>query len=171
MIYHILCLPTFGSPYLVATVESKKYDISEDHLKALQKAVGGYIEPIPRDSFLIHPMFCENKRWLMAKQMLSSKLVKVYVNENGIQKCVPNMATIKKTDEARRNGGCPHLFGDICLEVPEKVFQVMGFQPKSFKIVDIYEADDEEDEEAKREECASKGWEYISSGQIYEAAC
>ena len=71
MIYHILCLPTFGSPYLVATVESKKYDISEDHLKALQKAVGGYIEPIPRDSFLIHPMFCENKRWLMAKQMLS----------------------------------------------------------------------------------------------------
>jgi len=169
MIHHILCLPTFGSPYLVASVETKKYDMSDGHLKALQRAVGGYIEQISRDSFHIHPMFCENKRWLMAKQMLSSRLVKVYVNENGRQECVPNMATIMIANG--RNGGCPHIFGDICVDVPEKVFQVMGFRTKAFKIVNICEADDEEDEKAKKEECASKGWEYISSGQIYEAVC
>jgi hypothetical protein len=170
MLAHIICLPTFGSPYLVASVDRRKTD---DHLAATQKAVNGFIEGYSRKEVVLHPMFCEeNRRWDLARQMMTAAQTKVYVNDEGALKCSPNTATII-INPALRIGGCPHLFGDVCLDVPATVFQVMGFRTEWFKLVEMdYEPEDEAEEEAKKAECAAKGWDYKpSTGFIYEAIC
>jgi len=173
---HIICLPTYGSPYLIATVSAKE---TGTLLKATQKAVGGSIEPYDRKLFVLHPMFCdENPRWQMARQMLTHKQTKVYVNEDGAEKCCPNMATII-THPSFRVGGCPHLFGDVCLDVSDTLFKVLNWRIECFKLVptgyededDIsWEPEDEDDEKAKIAECEAKGWDFNRhNGFIYES--
>ena len=167
---HIICLPTFGSPYLVATVEHRNTDSC---LKALQKAVGGNIAQFPRKEVRLHPMFCEESaRWRMAQQMMTSAQTKVWVNEDGIAECSTNMATII-TNPQLHVGGCPHLFGDICLDVTDNAFKVMGFRPESFELVEeCFEPEDEEETAAKMAECSAKGYDFIeSTGMIYKAVC
>ena len=165
---HIICLPTYGSPYLVASVKKTK---TSDMLKACQKAVGGDICGFERKDFRLHPMFCEeNARWRMAQQMLTYAKTIVYVNEDGANTMSPNMATII-TNPNRRLGGCPHLFGDICLSVPDTFFQVVGFRIESFALVEeCFEPEDEADDEAKKAECLAKGWDYNDrNGMIYQS--
>lgn len=165
---HIICLPTFGSPYLIASV--KKSNTSE-MLKACQKAVAGDICAFERKDFRLHPMFCEeNARWRMAQQMLTYAQTKVYVNEDGANTMSPNMATII-TNTKRRLGGCPHLFGNICLSVPDTFFQVVGFRPETFALVEKnFEPEDEAEIETKKAECLTKGWDYNEhNGMIYQS--
>jgi hypothetical protein len=180
---HIICLPTFGSPYLIASVQSK---MAGDYLKATQKAVDGKIEPYDRKLVILHPMFCENnRRWDMARQMLTHKQTKVWVNDDGANTCSPNMATIIG-NPSMRIGGCPHLFGDVCLDVSDTFFKTLNYTPQMFKLVPVPreegESDDEDSQElswepyddadlkAKIAECEAKGWDFNqSNGFIYEA--
>ena len=169
-IRHILCLPTFGSPYLVASVEKNKTEV---YMKTVQKAVDGSFEAYGRKDFVLHPMFCEqNSRWRKAQEMLLYAQTKVWVNDEGATKYVPNMATIIK-NPALRVGGCPHLFGDVCLDIPDTYFQKNGIRPEQFALVEKgYEPEDDEDEKAKKAECLEKGWDYNeSNGMIYHAVC
>ena len=166
-INRIICLPAFGSPYLVASVKS-----TDNSLAILQKCVQGRIESFSRKDFRLHPMFCdENPRWRMAQQMLTYAKTKVWVNEDGAKEMCNNMATII-TNPLQRVGGCPHLFGDICLVVPDTFFQVVGFRPEQFTVVEeCFEPEDDAEEEAKKAECLEKGWQITSMGQIYQEAC
>ena len=170
-IRHIICVPTFGSPYLVASVSSNKTD---DYLKATQECVGGSICEFPKKDFVIHPMFCsEDKRWDMARQMLTSGRTKVWVNENGYnEQLCGNTGTII-TNPNQRIGGCPHILGDVCVDVPDTVMTALGFRADCFALVEEnYEPYDEAELEAKKTECVSKGWDYDEhSGQIYKAVC
>jgi hypothetical protein len=109
--HYIVCLPTYGRPYIAAVVKEST------RLKSLQKAVGGYIEKVDRKSFIIHPMFLENPKWKIAERLLQDSNAKVYVNEEGAFKCVPNMATILSY---RSPSGCPHYFGDIAIHLTKK---------------------------------------------------
>lgn len=128
---HIICLPVEGSPYLVASVEG------DNNLKVLQKCVDGRITTFPGSFFRIHPMFYSDKsksdlRWNTARQLLTSSLTKVYVNEDGVNCCSPNIATII-TDPQHRPMGCPHLLGNICLVVPDAVMTTLGINVLSLK--------------------------------------
>ena len=124
---YVIVLPVEGTPYIHGI---HKHEDDKDNLKVLQSAVEGRICPYPREEFRIHPMFCENPRWNLARQMLTSKFTKVYVNEEGMYGYSPNMATVlNSADRVRFNGGCPHLFGHIALLVPKKVFDILCPDP------------------------------------------
>ena len=136
---HIICLPVEGSPYIIATVKEDAVELSH-----LQEAVDGRIAAYPRTEVTIHPMFCENPRWNMARQLLTSASTKVWVNEDGIAECSVNFALIIKNPMLRPRG-CPHLMGNVCLVVPEAVFKVLGFTPEMFPDEEEEEEDDEDE--------------------------
>jgi hypothetical protein len=129
--HYVIVLPTYGAPYIHS---------SQRTLESLQAAVGGSIEPFDRKAFAIHPMFLDSekngKRWTMARQMLTSPLTKVYVNEEGRSTCDPNMATITASRVP--------LFGDVAVVVTKRVFDVI-----CPNVLDMahYGDDDEEDED------------------------
>jgi len=163
MVKFNIVLPTFGSPYSVG-VDKKDYKVIQHYVG------GGYFEPVDPKKFVIHPMFCEeNKRWAIASELLKIPRTRVYVNEDGRMKCCPNMATIFRSYD-----GCPHLFGDIVVQVTEDALKKRGINIKSLTMVtgdEFWEPDTEADIEAKKTECAEKGWDMReSSGQIYECA-
>ena len=120
---YVVVLPCWGAPYIHGI--HKHNDTTGDNLKLLQDAVMGDIEAYDRKQFVIHPLFCsENRRWNLARQLLTSQYTKVYVNDDGIAECGANTGTVI-TNPARRVGGCPHLMGDVALVVPKKVFEVI----------------------------------------------
>ena len=170
----VFSVPTWGAPYIVGEYAPK------GDLEMLQKVVMGFIEPIPTSSFVLHPMFCsENKRWDAMRQILTSKSVKVYVNEDGYNRHLqPNMGTILKV---RGAGGCPHLLGNLCVVVPEKVLTTLGFQPSWFEVVvppreldadeyPVWEPEDDEELAKWKAEWKEKGYEFReSTGYLYKA--
>lgn len=186
----VLVLPTWGSPYIFGELNGK------NDLKVLQGAVQGFVQEFDRPHLMIHPMFAEKGRWLLARQILTSKSVKVYVNEDGMEKCCPNMATIKTGLAASRL--CPQLFGDVALVVPPKVFQALGIDPDVLTLhrpthytldFDPSDADDEpewddeqkntcwefdteEDQSKFIKEIEEKGYDYRASyGFCYKKKC
>lgn len=129
---YVIVLPMVGNPYIHGI---HKHEDSKDNLKVLQTAVEGLICPYPREEVLINPMFCGNRRWNLARQMLTSKYTTVYVNDDGMWDCSPNMATLlKSADRVLFNGSCPHLFGHIALLVPKKVFDILCPDPSKYQI-------------------------------------
>jgi len=125
----------------------------------MQAEVHGNIEPYRAENFTIHPMFChERERWSMARQLLSVKKgVRIYVNDNGILHCCPNMATVI-TNRAYRIGGCPHLLGDVIIVATEKVMTTLGFVERltGRDPADESDDDDEESDSESKSESESK---------------
>ena len=166
----LVCLPTFGDPYITKFIKK-----SETALAEHQDVVGGSIERFDRKKFMIHPMF-ESPRWRLAQRLLQDSKVTVYVNEDGANECSPNMATVI-TDPRLRIGGCPHLFGRVCLKVPALALNRVGITAECLKIADGYkdennhpnwEPDDDAEIEAVRKTCSEKGYDFIESqGSIY----
>ena len=158
----IITLPTFGKPYIVKQTD----DIA---LKDLQSVVGGCIEGINTKAFSIHPMFRKDKRWDLAASLLTRTSTKVYVNEDGLRNCSPNMATILARAPPT---GCPHLCGDIALVVPASALEnpaVLTLR-KNKDGETLFEFDEDEEIEAFQAEADANGWDYISStGQVFEA--
>jgi hypothetical protein len=75
--------------------------------------------------------------------------VKVWCNEEGLYGYSANAAFITHPSLHAGVGGCPHPFGHIAFEVPDKVFKVLGFTPEMFAEEDSDDEceDDEEDVE------------------------
>ena len=125
---HVFCLPTYGRPYYIGS-HTKGQGYAN-----LRKAVDGAFEPLWVEGFklLIHPLFAkENDKWNWASVMLKTADVKVYCNQEGANERVPNTATIIG-DKSARYGGCPHLFGDICLVIPDKIYKKGTDKPLSY---------------------------------------
>lgn len=136
---HIIVIPVEGSPYISATVVG-----DEGKLKALQKAVDGYIEGCYNNKNIqIHPYFAaEGGKWDKARQLLACSAVKVWCNEEGLYGYSPNVAVLTHPSLHAGAGGCPHPLGNLAFEVPEKVFKVLGFTTEMF-------ADEDEDEDVE----------------------
>ena len=83
-------------------------------------------------------------RWAFADRALELTQLKnngtMYVNECGMNKCTPNVATINPRD-FHGTGGCPHAFGIIVIVLTEK--QLLKVNEQWREIVKIYETDDE----------------------------
>jgi hypothetical protein len=143
---YLLVIPTYGCPYIHAETPAD----DDARLKMLSKLVGGFVERTPFGYYMLHPVFCKpesskhHKRWNLVRQLLTSKRVAVYGNEDGMAKCVPNMALIAKGSLliGQRIPG----FGDEVMEVPEAVLTTLGWKPEDLAYVDV---DEEEDEEEK----------------------
>ena len=147
--WYLILLPCEGSPYIHACSKKTSMDL-------LQKGVGGFFEMLDRSLLRIHPMFCENRRWDIARQMLAHKSTKVYVNEDGIEKCRVNMATI-----CHLTNGCPHLSGNVILEVRAEFFDVTGIKPESMNLLSPVYPDGKEDPDFI-------GWEFEDQKEIDE---
>ena len=119
----ILVLPTVGSPFLwkskvfnTANKAGKKVLESE-----LRKVVRGGSQKIENGTMRIHPMF-EN-RWKIAEALLKEKDVEIYGNENGMERCSPNMACLRLEREI--GGGMMTM--ERYLSLPLKVSRVPYF--------------------------------------------
>ena len=176
--YYSIVLPLFGSPYIVG-VPLKK--MAKERAERIEKLVDGKFEEFDRKNFVIHPLFVkENKRWCAAAKLLNYQHTKVYVNEMGAFDYSPNMATVI-TNTAYRVGGCPHLFGEIVLEVPTDGFEKCKIDPKSLTLTDKCWVDGEfepiepeDDEEVKKLEAFAKENKYDyceETGQMYVKVC
>lgn len=175
---YVVVLPTWGAPYVHGI-----YNHAGGNLKMLQEAVMGHIDQYPREQLAIHPMFCEeNPRWNMARQFLTSKQTRVFVNEDGIAKCDVNTGTII-TNPARRPGGCPHLCGDVALVVPKKVFEIICGNVLKLTLHKnpntsaegengCWDFEDEDDEVKHINEFKMKGYDFNEdNGFCYMAKC
>jgi len=166
---YVVVLPCWGSPYIHGIYKNNAS--TGDNLKLLQKAVMGDIEAYDRKQFVIHPLFCsENRRWNLARQLLTSQYTKVYVNDDGIAKCGVNTGTII-TNPARRVGGCPHLCGDVALVVPKRVFEMLCSDPRTMTLYKnphtsgegengCWEFEDDEDMEKHTNYFEEKGYDF-----------
>ena len=165
----LFVLPVFGSPFLLGVVNTKD---SKKHQALILKGVGGDCETAIRDSFFIHPMFCkENKRWAIAEILRRNRNTRIYCDENGVERCSVNMATVLMPDY--RNGGCPHLWGDLVMDVPLSAVKKLDYPLDCLTLASVCEAsEDDEDEEAMRDTCKRNGWEWLEDvGQIFKKAC
>jgi len=115
-----ICCPVDGKPYLVQSPYSSK-------------EINSW--------FIIHPMFgVEDPAWKEVENIVKSKrYIKVYGEDNSLSYCV-NTATI--TSPTKRSG-CPHLFGDIYLEVSTTNYP---FQTEEEYEKSYYSPSDDEDE-------------------------
>lgn len=169
---YVFSLPTWGAPYIAGKIIKKE---TPNILKILQNVVMGDIEGFSATNFVLHPTFCStNKRWNAVRQCLTSKKVKVYVNENGYDlELQPNMATILKI---RGVGGCPHLLGNVCVVVPQSVLTSLGYTEDQFSLFHppreldpdeypIWDFEDEEDEEKQKALWATTHPNYDYNGE------
>ena len=165
---YLINLTTFGSPFIVKHFAKKDDDMTE----AIQSCVSGYFEKIDRKTFRINPMFMKNdKRWELVNRLLLRSSTQVYVNENGIEECCTNAATMLVK---RHPSGCPHLMGDVCIKVSENDMKKANINPDCLTLIreeDEFDYEDEEDEDyiKIKKECDENGWEfYASAGQIFK---
>ena len=129
----IIVLPCEGSPYLWKnTIYNTKGKMRKQQFcDEIRKVVRGGVQKIDPIMMRIHPMF-EN-RWRIADALRIRKGVEVYVNENGTNKCAPNMAclslirdtpsgmiTVQQYLSAPLMISRTPYFGEIALVVPHK---------------------------------------------------
>ena len=158
--HFIFVLPTAGHPYIRHEFNQRKKD--DLPLGLLQESVQGFIE-VYRKKVIIHPLFLSNPHWDLARQLLTVKSVTMYVNEDGLYKCMPNVATII----AHRQGECPHLCGDVALVVPRKVFEVLGKNPDD--LPRSCEDDDEDEDDCPK--CQTCGKELTTDEWVMGDCC
>ena len=165
---YVVVLPTFGAPYIFGS-------FTKEDFKMLQKAVQGGAEQVRNDYFIIHPFFAKaNPRWNLARQLLTSKKTKVYVNENGRNVCCPNMATIVRFNRGITDEPLP-LFGDVCLVVPKSVFDVLCPNADALALhkdgdCEMWEFDDEAELDAFTLKAKTEGLDFNpNSGFCYKA--
>ena len=149
--YIMFCLPCEGAPYIVKEGTKKQV------YKEVPKCVGGIPEGVPRGYFVIHPMFYSVIRWDIMRQLLTTKDLEVYCNDNGDNVCGPNMGTLIPGHRAP-------MFGDICVIVKESIFNILGYDKEIFELVKcgediIWEFEDEKEEEEKKKEFKELGYD------------
>jgi len=162
----LIQLPVVGPP-ICWGLAKKNLD---ERMKQLQgeNGVEGYFGEFSKKDFIIHPLFVEeNSRWALAAKMLKLSGTKVYVNDNGMNECSINAATII-TNPYQRCGGCPHLFGNVLLEVKNSEMVKAGLSHLPLVLVEEADAEDE----AKQKECEEKGYDYLDyCGYVYLRKC
>jgi hypothetical protein len=132
----VMVIPVEGRPFISQSWDDK----AEGGLKVLQTIVEGSISPVNPKQVRIHPMFMEaNPKWELVQKLLGASSTKMYVNEDGMYKCCPNMATIISAPA----GHCPHLMGNIALIVSKKALDFIGADVSALK----EEVDDDDDDE------------------------
>ncbi len=168
-----------GSPYAVKTTD----------LASLQDICSGHIDAVgqrcEQTRVAIHPMFYredgrqtgslteEDKghmRWGFADNCLATAQMKnkgaIYVNDNGMNTCDPNMATINRNAVKFFPGSCPHVYGNIAIVMNSS--QLSKCAEDAFcgqvgwrDIIEVYDTDedrwenprqDEDDEESESED-------------------
>ena len=126
---YLVVLPIEGSPYIHSILPKK----TEERVKIMMKIVGGSLEKTPHGYYTIHPIFAlENKKWDIARQLLTSKLVSAYGNENGMNECSANVGVVI-TPKHYHQGWAPHSWGNEVLLVPEEVLKVLKVSPDDLK--------------------------------------
>ena len=144
---YLVVLPVEGRPY----IHSEEPKDEDARLAILKELVGGFVERSPQDYYTIHPAFCENPKWDIARQLLNIKSVGCYGNEEGMRECSPNMAVMIRPQH-RIRGWPPHSFGNEVLVVPEKVLELL-----KVKVEDL------------KEQCVSCGEELTADYKEYDA--
>tara|TARA_R110002020_G_scaffold473373_2_gene702527 strand:- start:2462 stop:2890 length:429 start_codon:yes stop_codon:yes gene_type:complete len=134
---YIIHLPTVGHPYIVKNKTDKLEDLQE--LVAFPKKTG-YIECVNKNSYIIHPGFCEdNKYWRLTNELKNKSKITTYVNEDGMGKYNLNMACINL------NLRCP-LFGEvfICISKKkyDKICNKLGYKLKEYNFNEDYNESD-----------------------------
>ena len=104
--YTIICLPTYGAPYIWSDLVTQSALLGE-----LQRCVQGDIETFDMKSIRIHPLF-EDNRWRIAQRLIGKRGVKMYVNDTGRLHCVPNMGVIHVRQPFAVN---EMVFGEVAL--------------------------------------------------------
>lgn len=91
----ILVLPCSGSPFIWKSklFNTKTKDGKADLHHELKKVCRGSVEKADPKMMVIHPVF-EN-RWRIANILRSKDDVEMYLNEDGMNECCPNMATLR----------------------------------------------------------------------------
>ena len=141
---YIICLPTYGSPYLWRETPIAERNLLEE----LQKCVQGYIEGFNMKSVLIHPMM-ESIQWKTAQRLIGKRGVKMYVNEEGRRDCVPNMAVINVRRPYASN---EPIFGEVALVMTENaITRLVPNFLEVFRKVDDSEDDSEDESESEEE--------------------
>lgn len=175
---YIICLPTFGAPYLWEGKTHSKI------VETCRKVVQGTVEKMQPGGYnwmVIHPMFCnDNPRWALAQKILDAGC-DIYVNEDGRNMCCPNMAclsaqkqlggmvTKESFDAAKYQISRVPYFGDVALVISKAKFEALADPEGLILIEEAYEPEDEEETEAKKKECEENGWDFgESTGQIYK---
>jgi len=126
---YIVIVAVEGRPYIHSVVP----DDDEEEMELIQEIVGGYFEQTPHGYYTIHPVFAqENKKWDIVRQLLTSKLVTVYGNEDGMRQCSPNMALVTMP-KFRFPGQPHHSWGNEVLIVPERVLKTLKISPDDLK--------------------------------------
>jgi hypothetical protein len=142
---YIVVVPVEGTPYIHGEVP--KDDTTR--LKLYQEIVGGDIERVPHGYYTVHPTFArEQKKWDIVRQLLNCKKVNVFVNEEGMRDCSPNVGLLLTF----RMGVCPHAWGNGIMIVPENVLTTLKVSVDDLK-----------------EQCANCGEELGADYKEYDA--
>jgi hypothetical protein len=93
---YIIVLPCYGAPFIKngTAVRSNSKEMNA----LLNESVGGEQSRFENDEFhkmVIHPSFCEDeKRWDIVRLLMGREDVQLFVHENGMNVCCPNMACL-----------------------------------------------------------------------------
>lgn len=152
MTYTHIFVPTQGAPFIT----------KEDP----QSVVGGYIEvynQVPNvQDCLIHGMFLQEgsshpedtKAWNSVSNLLKNhkKKITIYVNEEGMMNCCPNMAVIG----VNQSYGARPLMGDICITLKTSrcrdIIEELDLKTfENYEAYSVYRNDRNEAEESESE--------------------
>jgi len=154
---YIVVLPCEGSPYIWENriFNTKTKEGKTELLNECREIVGGDVTTISDPSTVrIHPMF--QNSWPIAQELLCKKGIKIYVNENGIEDCTPNMACLLGGRDYSSVSGSfitaemvkslpikfRPLHGNVALVVPQVVLEKVT-SPDALKYVDREEEAEE----------------------------
>ena len=154
-------LPTYGEPYLLGLYDTdnkeEKQKLTDDITRFVTTIEMYTQNPKAQDVMKIHPMF--KGTWKAAGALVENKKTNIYLNENGMYECCPNMAVIHfARDYSKWTGttdpktlpvkGIP-FFGDIVITVPkdvvEKSVDITKFKTEK-QYLALLEEEDEDDE-------------------------
>lgn len=126
---YFVVLPVEGRPYIHGEVPKD----DDAYLKTLQELVGGFIEQAPHGYYTVHPVFCENAKWDIARQLLNIKSVRCYGNEDGMRECCPNMGLVITPKYRMPGSRMFHSWGNEVLVVSEKVLELLKVKVEDWK--------------------------------------
>ena len=169
-----IILPVCGKPY-VAKDKIIKQDGSKNVLDVEQNLVSGNVQWLNKKTVkdiktTIQPLFVmEEPRWAMADKIIKGKKrYELLVNENGIESCCANMATIRLN---RGEGIMMPYFGILAIKIKEdnmKMIDTDGVLPyKNF----LEDEDEEELEQEKFPECEDCGKVDYDDFNYYNMKC
>jgi len=139
----IICMPTFGAPYIIGEFKTKK-EFTTLSKKIKEEHYGVSLDKF-YPSLMIHPMFCDNVFWKQADTLLKSGKAKIYADDEGGNKFCPNMGIILAPQFRGQNA-----FGELFLVIKDKDLNKV-VKKEDLQTEEQYkkhvEGEDEEDDE------------------------